>query len=114
DMHLIDVDEEDLPVTDPGEQLQLFLDVSGAFFRLGLAQQLLDLLPRQVGPPQQAADGAAAGEKTERLEDPLLELLHRPAVAGQAVLCRVGGFNGGDNLLGLLWGKRGARPPEWR
>src|SRR6516164_2361310 len=65
-------------------------------------------------PPQDAADAVAPGDPAERLEDPLPELLQRPAVAGQAVL------GGGAVLddLGDLPGpgpiNRGARPPVRR
>src|SRR5262245_36275228 len=113
-MHLVHVDQDDLPVTDPGEQLPELLDVGSTLLRLGLTQQLFELLPCQVGPTQDATDGAASGEQAERLEDPVLELLHRPAVARQAVLRGVGGFHGMDDLLDLPLGKRGKRPPVWR
>ena len=43
----------------------------------------------------------------EGLADPLLELLHRPVVAGQAVLGGVGRLDDLDDLLGLLPGQKG-------
>ena len=88
--------------------------MGGALLRPGLAQQLLDLLPRQVGLAQDAADGVAPGAQAERLQDPLLELLDRPVVAGQAVVGRGRLFYGINDLRYLLLGKRGERPPLWR
>src|SRR5262245_57747397 len=79
--------------------------MSGALLGLGLAQQLLDLLPRQVGPAQDAADAVAPGEPAERLENPLLELLDRPVVPGQAVCGRVSVFHRLNDLFYLLLGK---------
>src|SRR5262245_47870217 len=113
-MHLVHVDEDDLPVADPGEQGEQLPDMGGSLLRLGLAQQLLDLLPRQVSLAQDAADGVAPAAQAERLRDPLLELLQRPAVAGQAVVSRLSRFRRSNDLVYLLLGKRGERPPVWR
>jgi hypothetical protein len=60
DVGLVGMDQDDLPAADPGEQLQEPPDV-GALLRLGPSQQLLDLLPRQAGLPQEAAQAATAG-----------------------------------------------------
>src|SRR5438552_39576 len=86
----------------------------GALLRLGLAQQFLDLLPRQVGLPQDAAEGVAAGEQAERLEDPLLELLHGPVVARQALRGGARVLHRLNDLFYLLLSTRGERPPGWR
>jgi hypothetical protein len=64
-----------------------------------------------VGLPQEATQGVAPDETPEELVDPLPELLHRPVVTGQAVVRRVGRFDGRNDLLDLLLGKRGERPP---
>ncbi len=114
DMHLIHIDQDDLAVAHPGEQLQQRVDVGGPLLRLGLAQKLLDLLPRQLRPPQDAADAVAADDQAERLEHPLLELLQRPAVAGQAVLSGEALLDDVSDLLRLRLVKRGARPPVRR
>src|SRR5262245_33971082 len=101
-MHLVHVDQEDLPVTDPGEQLQQFLDMGSPLLGLGLAQQLLDLLPRQVGLAQDAADGVSSRDQAERPEDPLLELLDRPVVSRQAQSGRGGVLYGSNDRFYLL------------
>ena len=98
----------------PREQGEQLSDMGSAFLGLGLSQQLLDLLPRQLRLAQDAADGVASREQVERLEDPLLEFLDRPVVTGQAVLRGGGVFHRGDDLLYLRLGKRGERPPLWR
>jgi hypothetical protein len=108
---LIDIDEGDLPATDALVQLPQLLDVGGPLVRVGLAQQLLDLLPRQPGPPQQPADGAAASVQAERLQQPLPEFLDVPEVAGQAVLDRLAVLDDVNDLFDLSLGKRGERPP---
>src|SRR5262249_44301994 len=48
-MHLVPMDQDDLPGTDPGEPLQQLLDMGSALPRLGPAQPFLDLLPRPAG-----------------------------------------------------------------
>src|SRR5262249_50987188 len=111
DMHLIDVDQQNVSVTDAREQPQQLLNMGRPFLRLGLAQQLLDLLPGQLRLPQDAAEAVAPGDAAEGLQDPLLELLQRPVMAGQAVVGRLGVLDGRNDLFCLLLVKRGARPP---
>src|SRR6516165_9769298 len=110
-MHLIPIDQDDLAVAYRGEQLQQLVDVGGPLLWLGLAQPLLHLLPRQLRPSQDATDAVAAGAPAERLEYPLLELLQRTAVAGQAVFGRRARLDDVGNLLRLGPVKKGARPP---
>src|SRR5262249_19103760 len=110
DMHLVHVDQEDLPVTDPGEQLQQFLDMGSPLLGLGKAQQLLDLLPRQVGLAQDAADGVSSRDQAERPEAPLFELFDRPVVSRQAQRGGGGVFYGSNDLFYLLPSKGGGAP----
>ena len=79
--------------------------------RFGLAQQFLDLLPGQLRVPQDAAEGVPPGDPAERAQDPLLELLHRPVVTGQAVVDRRAVLDGLNDPFRLLLVKRGERPP---
>jgi hypothetical protein len=88
--------------------------VLGPLGGLGLAQQLLDLLPAQPGGPQDPAEGVAGRGAAEAGRGPQPELLQRPAVAGQAVVDRLGGDDGLDELAGLLGRKKGASPPVRR
>ena len=69
------------------------------------------LFPGQLGLPQDAAEAVAPGDAAERPENPLLELLQGPIMAGQAVVGRRGLLDGINDLFCLLWGKRGERPP---
>ena len=75
DVHLIQVDQDDLAVAHLGEELQQLLDMGGSLLRVGFTQQLLDLLPRQLRPPQDPTDAVAADGQAESLRHPLLELL---------------------------------------
>jgi hypothetical protein len=80
--------------------------VGGALLRLGLAQQFLDLLPRQTRLPEDPTKCVARNGSTEDLADPLLKLLYGPVVARQAFLGRVCGFNLFNDLLNLFLGKK--------
>ena len=66
-MHLIHVDQDDLAVAHLGEELQQLLDMSGSLLPVGFTQELLDLLPRQLRPSQDATDAVAADGQAEGL-----------------------------------------------
>ena len=82
--------------------------MGGALVGVGLAQQFLDLLPRQAGLPQDAADGAGADDLTEDAEDPLFEFLHRPQVAWQTMVGRLAVLDDINDLFYLIAVNRGA------
>ena len=85
--------------------------MGGAFVGIGLAQELLDLLPTQPGLTQDAADTVASDNLPEGSQDPLFELLDCPVVARQTVIAWLGLLNDINDLVYLLAVKRGARPP---
>ena len=114
EVRLVDVDQRHLVATHAGESLLQPGDVLGPLGGLGLAQQLLDLLPAQLGGEQHPADRIASHPAAERVQDPLPELLQGPAVAGQAVVDRLGGGDDLDELAGLIGRKKGAGPPVRR
>jgi hypothetical protein len=111
---LIDVDQDDLPLAGGLIELHQLLDMGSSLVGVGLAQQFLDLLPRQPGPLQRGADGVAAGAKAKGFEQVQPELLGGPEVAGQAVVDRRAVLDGIDEPLYLVGRKRGALPPVWR
>ena len=114
EVRLVDIDQRHLVATDAGEELFEPSDVLGPLGGLGLAQQLLDPLPAQLGGQQDSTDRVASHGKTQGGQDPLPQLLQRPAVARQSVVDRLGGGDDLDELLGLVGRKRGAGPPVRR
>ena len=95
---LLEVDEDDLPLSDPLVKSRQRLDVGGPLVRVGLAQQLLDLLEGRPRFLQGTAAGVAAGAQAQGLQQVLPELLDRPEVAGQSVLGRFAVFYDFDDL----------------
>jgi hypothetical protein len=96
------------------EELFQDFDVLGPLPGVGLAQELLDLLPGQAGLAQDPPDGVASDPTSQGRLDPLAELLQGPPVAGEPVIDRLGVADGLDDLLGLGGRKKGGRLPVRR
>lgn len=81
---------------------------------VGLAQELLDLLPGQAGLAQDPPDGVAADPTSQGRLDPQSKLLQGPSVAGEPVVDRLGVAGDLDDPLGLGGRKKGGRLPVRR
>ena len=114
EVRLIDVDQAHRVAPDPLEESLQGHDVLGPVPGVGLAQELLDLLPGQAGLAQDPPDGVASDPTSQGRLDPLAELLQGPPVAGKPVVDRLGVADGLDDSLGLGGRKKGGRLPVRR
>lgn len=114
EVRLIDVDQAHRVAPDPLEESLQGHDVLGPVPGVGLAQELLDLLPGQAGLAQDPPDGVVSDPTSQGRLDPLAELLQGPPVAGKPVVDRLGVADGLDDSLGLGGRKKGGRLPVRR
>jgi hypothetical protein len=110
EVRLVDGDQGHLAPTHLSKQPFQLGHVLDPLLRLGLAQELLELLVAQLGRVQDPTDGVAPQLLAEAGQHPLPQLLQGPAVAGQPVVDRLGVDDGLDEAMGLLVRKRGAPP----
>src|SRR5512133_3336699 len=88
--------------------------------RVGPAEQLLGLLPRQLAAVQDRADRLAAAPQPKALADPMDEAAQGPARGWISPFEGWGGrraLGGADHLAEFgfaLWAKKGRRPPVRR
>ena len=119
DVRLVQVDHE-MPIALSAVQHALeLLDERLPPLRVGPAEQLLGLLPRQLAAVQGGADRLAAAAPAEALAHPADQAAQRPARRRVGTVYGRGGGRalGGANDLaeaGLAAGKKGGRPPVRR
>jgi len=120
DVRLVNVDQQVLVARRAVEQRLQLVQERLALGRVGPAQQLFGLLPRQLQAMQRGADGLAAEPPAEALLNPVHQAAQRPAPRrrGPLVARRLG-----RGLLGLLdhaaergldLRAKGGRPPVRR
>src|SRR5690348_14022513 len=111
DMRLIEVNHVMALIARTIQQRADLGDESLPFLRLGAAEQLVGLLPRQLEPVQRAADGLAAKAAAELLSHEANQTPQRPARlyigtgegrTGRLAVC-------GANLLAKRGGNIGAK-----
>src|SRR3954451_5604676 len=103
-----------------GQHILELLEERLSPLRVGPAQQLLGLLPRQLAAVQGCADRLATAHQPEALAGPADQTAQGPARRGVGSFYGWGGrraLGRADHLAELgfaLWAKRGRRPPVRR
>src|SRR4029450_4052865 len=103
-----------------GQHALELLDKGLPVLRIGPAQQLLGLLPRQLEAVQDHADRLGAAPQPEALAGPADQAAQRPTwcwIGPGSGWRRGRALGGADHLAefgGALWAKRGRRPPAGR
>src|SRR5919206_1330419 len=118
-VRLIEVDQPISVLLGTGQQILHLRDEGLSPLRVGPAEQLAGLLPRQLQPVQGAADRLAAAGATERLPHPADQASQGPAwrrVGPGERRRRRGVLGGADDRAeaGLDLGAKGGRPPVRR